>query len=148
MSLHTRSLKYGKLHGGVLVVVAACLMKRLKQHFHHFKFGVDVIFGMNGFVWVSPAPEGEGLQSEEGQGTLNDVAIGAQAVNGNQTEPPTREEREKVCRVRNALIVLDSAAMSVSPMTVAAVYMASLNIPAREMLLPHRLAELVAPVMT
>eukprot|EP00966_Prymnesium_polylepis_P245250 5673468-Prymnesium_polylepis.1 len=49
MSLHTRSLKYGKLQGGVLVVVAPSLMKRLKQHFHRFDFGVDVIFGMNGY---------------------------------------------------------------------------------------------------
>ena len=42
MSLHTRSLKYGKLQGGVLVEVAPSLMRRLKQHFHHFDFGVKV----------------------------------------------------------------------------------------------------------
>lgn len=54
MSLHTRSLKYGKLSGGVLVSVAPSLMKRLKQHFHVFEFGVAAIFGMNGYVWVSP----------------------------------------------------------------------------------------------
>ena len=54
MSLHTRSLKYGKLEGGVLVVVAPSLMKRLRQHFHTFEFGVHAIFGMNGYVWVAP----------------------------------------------------------------------------------------------
>ena len=42
MSLHTRSLKYGKLQGGVLVEVAPSLMRRLKQHFHRFDFGVKV----------------------------------------------------------------------------------------------------------
>lgn len=45
MSLHTRSLMYGKLQNGVLVEVTPTLMKRLKQHFHAFDFGVHAIFG-------------------------------------------------------------------------------------------------------
>ena len=73
MSLHTRSLKYGKLQGGVLVAVAPSLMRRLKQHFHRFDFGVRAIFGMNGFVWVSAVREGDAPESDE----LNDVAQAA-----------------------------------------------------------------------
>lgn len=50
MSLHTRSLMYGKLHDGVLVEVTPTLMKRLKQHFHTFDFGVHAIFGARRFA--------------------------------------------------------------------------------------------------
>lgn len=146
MSLHTRSLKYGKLDGGVVVAVAPSLVKRLKQHFHRFEFGVDAIFGMNGYIWVTHRPEGAAQDMEEEQGTLNDIAIGASKMNDIPRPPPTREEREKVCRVRNALVALDAAAMAVSPATVAAVFTASLSMPAKDMLLPQRLSELVAPV--
>ena len=78
MSLHTRSLKYGKLQGGVLVEVAPSLMRRLKQHFHRFDFGVKVIFGMSGFVWVSHISEGDMAESDE----LNDVS---QALHGSKS---------------------------------------------------------------
>ena len=54
MSVHTRSLKYGKLACGTLVHVTPSLMRRLKQHFHTFDFGVSAIFGMNGAVWLAP----------------------------------------------------------------------------------------------
>ena len=93
MSLHTRSLKYGKLQGGVLIVVAPSLMKRLKQHFHRFDFGVDVIFGMIGYVWVSPSPEGAALQPDDGGAMLNDVAVGAAATPADApTRAPTPED--------------------------------------------------------
>ena len=146
MSLHTRSLKYGKLTGGVLVVVAPSLIKRLKQHFHRFDFGVDAIFGMNGYVWVSPTPEGAAQQEAESAGMLNDVAASGQmGADAPPARPATWEEREKVSRVRNALVALDATAMAVSPTTVAAVYAASLHLPTKDMLLPHVLPEICAP---
>ena len=116
MSLHTRSLKYGKLEGGVLVVVAPSLMKRLRQHFHTFEFGVHAIFGMNGYVWVAPgAAPGAGAGAAEEMWVGPGGAVGADegAGGGNDAAapaprpPPTAEERERVCRVRNALVALD-----------------------------------------
>ncbi len=54
-SLHTRSLKYGKLsQGGTLVKVSPSLIKRRKTHFHQLPCGASVIMGNNGFVWISP----------------------------------------------------------------------------------------------
>ena len=147
MSLHTRSLKYGKLHGGLLVTVAPSLMRRLKQHFHRFDFGVSVIFGMNGFIWISPTPEGA-AQTDE----LNDVAIGTSqpSVEGAAARAPTYEEREKVSRVRNALVVLDRACIAVSPATTEAVYAASLaaGVLVKDMLLPQHLDTLCSNAMT
>ncbi|KAM0786622.1 hypothetical protein ACM66B_002074 [Microbotryomycetes sp. NB124-2] len=53
MSLHTRSLKYGKLKNGTLVIVSPSLILRLKSHFHTLSYGVDLIIGLNGYIWVS-----------------------------------------------------------------------------------------------
>merc|ERR1740133_33472 len=152
MSLHTRSLKYGKLQGGVLVEVAPSLMRRLKQHFHLFDFGVKVIFGMSGFVWVSHISEGDMAESDE----LNDVSQALHGSGGDgaadkadpsqvEPEPPSREDRERVCRVRNALMVLSTAYLSVSPASVAAVYHASLaaGLAAKDMLTPHAAPQLI-----
>jgi exosome complex component RRP4 len=55
VALHTRSLKYGKLAGGQLVQVQHNLIKRQKQHFVALEaLGVDIIFGVNGAVWIAP----------------------------------------------------------------------------------------------
>lgn len=52
-SLHTRSLKYGKLRNGSFVSVSPGLVQRCKSHFHSLSCGVDVILGLNGYIWVS-----------------------------------------------------------------------------------------------
>mmetsp|Transcript_13443 Transcript_13443/g.29084 ORF Transcript_13443/g.29084 Transcript_13443/m.29084 type:complete len:326 (-) Transcript_13443:186-1163(-) len=141
MSVHTRSLKYGKLQGGMLVQVVPSLMKRLKQHFFRFAFGVSAIFGMNGNVWVAPTPAGA-LDSDE----LNDVSAQHEGERGHAAPPapPSVEVRERVCRVRNALVALDSLYIAVSPASVLEVYNASIaaNLSAREMLLPHVMVQI------
>uniref|UniRef100_A0A915D2M9 K Homology domain-containing protein n=1 Tax=Ditylenchus dipsaci TaxID=166011 RepID=A0A915D2M9_9BILA len=53
LSLHTRSLKYGKLGQGVLVKVLPHLVKRRKSHFCNHHFGAPIILGCNGYVWIS-----------------------------------------------------------------------------------------------
>lgn len=52
-SLHTRSLKYGKLRNGSFISVSPGLVQRCKSHFHSLACGVDVILGLNGYIWVS-----------------------------------------------------------------------------------------------
>lgn len=66
--LHTRSQKYGKLHGGQLLTVHSDLIKRQKRHFQSLHgAGVDVILGCNGFVWIMPGkadgPQNSSLNS-------------------------------------------------------------------------------------
>lgn len=109
MSLHTRSLKYGKvspphqsisptlpiddetltrcvqLRNGHLLTLPPRLIRRLKSHFHHLPppcgpTGVDVILGLNGFVWVSSGTAaerregGEGFDAEGVYSDKNDVS--------------------------------------------------------------------------
>jgi exosome complex component RRP4 len=82
MSLHTRSLKYGKLRNGLLQPLPPHLIRRLKSHFHHLPppcgpSGVDVILGLNGWVWVS-AGTGAGAGADgDGQGSAQVPAADA-----------------------------------------------------------------------
>lgn len=51
-SLHTRSLKYGKLRNGMFVKVSSSLIVRTKNHMHDLPGGVSVILGVNGYCWI------------------------------------------------------------------------------------------------
>lgn len=51
--LHTRSAKYGKLANGLLVKVPNKLIQRQTQHIVKLKYGVQLILGLNGYVWIS-----------------------------------------------------------------------------------------------
>jgi exosome complex RNA-binding protein Rrp4 len=53
ISLHTRSMKYGKLENGQLIIAPSSLVKRLAQHYISFPWGVDVILGRNGYIWIT-----------------------------------------------------------------------------------------------
>lgn len=83
MSLHTRSLKYGKvgtfgllaccqlnrvsqLRNGQLVQVPPALVRRLKSHFISLPCGVDLILGLNGYIWVSKHVQEINQEGEEG----------------------------------------------------------------------------------
>ncbi|VDN25200.1 unnamed protein product [Gongylonema pulchrum] len=39
---------------GTLLKISPYLIKRRKSHFHTLPYGVSVIFGRNGYVWISP----------------------------------------------------------------------------------------------
>jgi exosome complex component RRP4 len=52
IAIHTRSLRYGKLRGGILVQVPSVLIRRCKSHFHSLPMGVDIIIALNGALWI------------------------------------------------------------------------------------------------
>lgn len=103
VALHTRSLKYGKLETGQLVRVAHSLIRRKKMHFTQSKaIGVDIIFGVNGWVWVAPYREkpavvpGGLLPSED-----------AAAADAAPPPPPvTDTDRRAISRAANAVRAL------------------------------------------
>jgi len=105
-SLHTRSLKFGKLRNGQLVVVPATLIRRLKSHFFSMPCGVDVILGMNGYVWVSKHLQEHQQVGEEG--------FDAEAVYSNINDPIDPSTRAAISRVSN---IITSLARSNVPLT-------------------------------
>jgi len=88
LSLHTRSLKYGKLGQGCLIRVSPSLVKRRKTHFHQLPVGASCILGNNGLIWLHPSRE------EEGGGWSSDLGVVSQA------------EREVVARLRAVVLSL------------------------------------------
>ncbi|KAG1743100.1 hypothetical protein EDB19DRAFT_586494 [Suillus lakei] len=96
MSLHTRSLKYGKLRNGQLVTVPPILVRRLKSHFISLPCGVDLILGLNGYIWVSKQVK-DNDQGEEG--------FDAEAVYSNQNDEIDNATRAAISRVSNIIRV-------------------------------------------
>lgn len=52
MGLHTRGFKFCKLRNGSFVCVPPVLVQRCKSQFHSLPCGIDVILGLNGYIWV------------------------------------------------------------------------------------------------
>lgn len=119
LSLHTRSLKYGKLSQGILVSVSPSLIKRRKTHFHNLPCGVSVIIGNNGFIWVSPTVNTE----VEGHGgfTQNLEAI-------------AKSDREGIVRIKNCILALSSCYVMIYDTSIMLAYEESLKFEIKELL--------------
>ncbi|EPT00972.1 hypothetical protein FOMPIDRAFT_1023524 [Fomitopsis schrenkii] len=98
MSLHTRSLRYGKLRNGQLVTISPALIRRLKSHFLSLPCGVDLILGLNGYIWVSKHVKQTEQEGEE--------AFDAEAVYSNKNDDIDDATRLAVSRVSNIIRIL------------------------------------------
>ncbi|KAI0719457.1 exosome complex exonuclease rrp4 [Fomitopsis betulina] len=98
MSLHTRSLRYGKLRNGQLVTVSPALIRRLKSHFLSLPCGVDLILGLNGYIWVSKHVKQTEQEGEE--------AFDAEAVYSNKNDDIDEATRLAISRVSNIIRIL------------------------------------------
>lgn len=100
LSLHTRSLKYGKLSQGVLVRVFPSLIRRQKNHFHNLPCGVSLILGNNGFIWISPTKDGSSGEKNAADGGFTQ-----------NLERIPRHEREVIARIKNCISALVASKM-------------------------------------
>ncbi|KAH9621390.1 hypothetical protein KSS87_022539 [Heliosperma pusillum] len=111
--LHARSEKYGKithytdflqLDRGQLIVVPCYLVKKRKQHFHQLdEYGVLVILGCNGYVWV-----GELIEAKDGMELdISEQTHGGFTKSEEEEQHTTLlETRQNICRISNAVRVL------------------------------------------
>ncbi|XP_001656299.2 exosome complex component RRP4 [Aedes aegypti] len=120
LSLHTRSLKYGKLGQGILVKVFPSLIKRRKTHFHNLPCGASIILGNNGFIWISPIVNTEG---EEGGGFTQ-----------NLEESISKQDREVISRLRNCVLALANCKMLLYDTSILYAYEESLKYEVHELL--------------
>ena len=67
-----------QLRNGQLVTVPPVLVRRLKSHFIALPCGVDLILGLNGYIWVSKHVKESEQEGEEG--------FDAEAVYSNQND--------------------------------------------------------------
>lgn len=55
-SLHTRSLKYGKLRNGIFLKVPSNLIIKSKNHSFDLPGNISIILGVNGYIWLYKTP--------------------------------------------------------------------------------------------
>ncbi|KAI3882176.1 hypothetical protein MKX03_026986 [Papaver bracteatum] len=121
LHLQARSQKYGKLERGQLLSVSSYLVKRRKQHFHHLQdYGIDLILGCNGFVWVgehvevrddmiTDDQENKPELQQTSKFNIKSMSLGEQE----QTYTPP-ETRQNICRIANAIRVLTSLGITLT----------------------------------
>uniref|UniRef100_A0A2M4AUY3 Exosome complex component RRP4 n=1 Tax=Anopheles triannulatus TaxID=58253 RepID=A0A2M4AUY3_9DIPT len=126
LSLHTRSLKYGKLAQGILVKVFPSLIRRRKTHFHNLPCGASIILGNNGFIWISPILNSEGEESGGFTQNLGDVV--------------TQEDRETVARLKNCILGLANCKMMLYDTSILYAYEESMKYEVQELLQPESMA--------
>lgn len=156
ISLHTRSLKYGKLENGQLIVVPAALIKRLPQHYISLPWGVDVLLGKNGFVWITRtipkewrAQEG-GSDGGGGDDSGAPLAETLQRLKLRHAETALlRDERLAVARVRNCVSALSRQSLTISPEAISSVYQRSLEleIEPKNMIDPESIQEVTRHIL-
>ncbi|CAL5195013.1 unnamed protein product [Lathyrus oleraceus] len=111
--LQTRSQKHGKLTSGQLLTVAPYLVKRQKQHFHHLdQYGIDLIIGCNGFIWVG---EHVGVRDDMVEDQVNRSEPNVSVPNKSSASLEEQEKnytpletRKYICRAANAVRVLST----------------------------------------
>ncbi|XP_047313349.1 exosome complex component RRP4 homolog [Impatiens glandulifera] len=114
LHLQARSQKYGKLKRGQLLTVPPYLVKRRKQHFHHLdQYGIDLIVGCNGFIWV-----GEHVESKEDniddQMDVSEEQSG-KSIGGEEENVDTPlDTRHYICRAANAVRALSNLGFSIT----------------------------------
>ncbi|KAI9474497.1 Exosome complex component rrp4 [Coemansia sp. RSA 989] len=122
LSLHTRSIQYGKLRNGTFVSVFPQLVPRSRSHFHTLPCGVDVVLGVNGYIWVSkhvPAAK---------------IEANAEHIYSNKNEEISETERESIARVANCIQLLNRLYVKITDTSIIFAYEASLGHAVKDLL--------------
>ncbi|KAI8084348.1 exosome component 2-like protein [Gilbertella persicaria] len=123
MGLHTRGFKFCKLRNGSFVCVPPVLVQRCKSQFHSLPCGVDVILGLNGYIWVHK--KFQGVNTDD-----TDPTVHYSSVNDDITE----EERKDIARVSNCISALARQYMHINDTVIVYTYEASLQYSIRQLL--------------
>ncbi|KAK9875146.1 hypothetical protein WA026_005937 [Henosepilachna vigintioctopunctata] len=127
LSLHTRSLKYGKLGQGVLVKVFPSLIKISKTHFHNLSIGVSLILGTNGFIWICPI--------------INNTEENVGGFVQNLEEVVPKSIRATMARIRNCILALAQSKVMLFDSSITYAYEESTKYTLAELLLPEVMAD-------
>jgi exosome complex component RRP4 len=119
--IHTRNLKYGKLVAGELIIVKASLVRRSRSHFVVTAWGVEIILGLNGYIWVGKPRK---LPDEQDLDALYSRDLG----------PISKAELDAIARTRNCIVALDSKFKIIDEDSISRLYHATCSIPAHNIL--------------
>lgn len=119
LSLHTRSLRYGRIGQGVLIKVAPSLIQRRKTHFHNLpSLGLHIILANNGLVWISPPR------------TSEEVEYGFDL----SLEPVSLSTRQAIARMRNCVAILSKGKIMLNSRSCSTCFEESMEFEVKELL--------------
>ncbi|KAK4418232.1 Exosome complex component RRP4 [Sesamum alatum] len=140
LHLQARSQKYGKLKRGQLLTISPYLVKKRKQHFHYLdQYGIDLILGCNGFVWVGEHVEVKDDMAEDLSNKSEQQNVKSWNTMGDEEVEETYtplETRQNICRTANAIRVLSTLGFMITVEVIMEVVnlSVSLNLDVHEML--------------
>mmetsp|Transcript_28625 Transcript_28625/g.42320 ORF Transcript_28625/g.42320 Transcript_28625/m.42320 type:complete len:278 (+) Transcript_28625:40-873(+) len=138
LALHTRSLRYGKLENGCLIIVPPALVAKRKNHFCEIG-NISLLLGTNGYIWIQRAlPNLEDAQLAEHKEKLKKE----------HTETPVLpDEREKIARIRNSIECLAKVHLMVTPERIEQVFKISQSLRTEEILFPDNIIKLTRSIL-
>ncbi|CAO3623008.1 unnamed protein product [Cunninghamella echinulata] len=126
VGLHTRGFKFCKLRNGSFLSVPPALVQRCKSQFHTLPCGVDIILGLNGYIWVNKKLQGLSNISTDDF----DTSVVYSSVNDDINE----DERTNIARVINCISALAKQYMYINDTVIVYTYEASLSYSVKELL--------------
>lgn len=136
-SLHTRSLKYGKLRNGSFLSVTgmgggAGVVRAKRQIFTlptaHKGGDVDVILGVNGYIWISRHVLEATSQATQNPGVNNLSETTGSSMYSQQNDDISPETRRQIARVTGCIRALIGGGVKVDEETVRKAYEFSLEL--------------------
>ena len=135
-SLHTRSLKYGKLRNGVFLSVSGTggggggVVRARRQvwtvHTSHGGGEVDVVLGVNGYIWISQhAGSGTDSTTTSHGGGMRFDDIVSSSVYANRNDPIPPATRREIARLAGCIRALVERGVRVDEEMVMRAYEAS-----------------------
>lgn len=119
LSLHTRSLRYGRVGQGTLVKVPPFLVERCKVLFHNLPMiGVHLVLANNGYVWISSSRTDEELEYGF------DLSL----------EPMPSTTRQSIARMRNCIHIMKKGKILLNAMSCSQCFEESMEFEVRELL--------------
>ncbi|KAI5852342.1 hypothetical protein BZA05DRAFT_397610 [Tricharina praecox] len=117
-SLHTRSLKYGKLRNGYLVTVpAGCVRRARSQLVTLAATDIEVVLGVNGMVWIQVKKAG--AEGKDGEAT--------EEMYSDKNDYITPEKRREIARVGACVRAMVRCGLRVDEDLLNAVYEAAVE---------------------
>lgn len=115
------NLSTHQLSQGTLVTVSPSLVKQCKNHFHNMLCGASIIFGNNGYIWISTKV------SDDHQQPQMRFQTPVSEKQADREEAVKMEEREIIARLRNCILALAQDRVLLFDTTVQYAYDASLK---------------------
>lgn len=121
-NLHTRSLNYGKLRNGQVIIVNATLIQRLKSHFVRLdQIGLEIIIGLNGVLWVSVLNQGK---INVTTGTGRDI----EAVYSDVNDFTSIEKRRRISRMLDIIALFSCHHLPITDTALVHAYHVSIEL--------------------